>query len=211
LVGVERKKLSASSADLIASMHDRRLQGLQLRGMAKTYDYLYLVVEGIWRPSLHGAIEVSNGSGGWRPLFYRQRGVEYRQVDGFLDSLSLRANVHVIRSATTAETASILANRYQRWQRPWHHHHSHDQIYSPHPSAQFTGRARIYNRDPGLVEKVAAQLPLIDRKAWAVGERFRSVLEMVAAGERDWREIDGIGKKTARAVLAALAGEEYDD
>jgi DNA integrity scanning protein DisA with diadenylate cyclase activity len=61
---------------------------------------------------------------------------------------------------------------------------------------------------PGLVRRVAAELPLIgwDRSS-DVAMTFPSVLAMVLADEKDWQKIKGIGKTIARKVVAALKGD----
>ena len=45
LVGVERKTIH----DLVSSMRSKRLSGYQLPGLLRTYDWVYLLVEGVWR------------------------------------------------------------------------------------------------------------------------------------------------------------------
>lgn len=201
MIGIERKRLS----DLITSMTSRRLSGHQLRGMAETYDYTYLLIEGLWRPDRAGGIEVFEGH--WKPLYSARRGVNFRQVDSYLSSLEVLGRVIVLRSNTQTETAAIYASRYHWWQKPFESHHSHDQIYATDPTANPSrGKVSMLSHTPGLVEKVAAQLPGIDRRAWEVGKRFKTVAELVSATERDWRSIPGIGKTIAKQVVKELNG-----
>ena len=202
LIGIERKRLP----DLIASMTDRRLAGHQLRGMYAHYDYCYLLIEGMWRPAIDGSIETLQSSR-WLPLFSRGAGVNYRQVDSYLSSLEIKGRVIVCRSANVAETAALLSSRYHWWQKRFEDHHAHDQIFTRDPLTQLErGKALSYSREPGLVEKIAAQLSGIDRKAWDVGRRFKTVEAMVAATEREWMEVPGIGKTIAGQVVKELRG-----
>src|SRR5580704_11288745 len=60
LIGIEHKRLS----DLVAGMKDHRLSGHQLRGLWRLYDYVFLFVEGCWRPGPGGEIE-ELGPNGW--------------------------------------------------------------------------------------------------------------------------------------------------
>ena len=46
VVGIERKRID----DLINSMKDRGCPGIRSRGMSKAYDFMFLVVETVWRP-----------------------------------------------------------------------------------------------------------------------------------------------------------------
>lgn len=201
LVAVERKRIT----DLIASMESRRLSGHQLRGMWGAYDYCYLVVEGMYRPGPCGEIEQFE-AGRWKPMYFNRRGVNYRQVDSYISSLELRGGLIAIRSASVNETAAIYASRYHWWQKEWDQHHAHDELYTRDPLREPRGKARIQTTDPGIVEKIAAQLPGIDRKAWDVARRFKTVDQMVAASEKDWMSIPGIGAITASQVWKALRG-----
>jgi ERCC4-type nuclease len=199
MVGIERKRLP----DLITSMTSRRLSGHQLHGMRDSYDYVYLLVEGLWRPDRTGGIEVFEGQ--WRSMFSRGRGVNFRQLDSYLSSLEVMGRVIILRSAGTAESAALYASRYHWWQKPFDSHHSHDQLYTRNPAAaEQPGKVMFRSREPGVVEKVAAQLPGIDRRAWDVGKRFKSVAEMVSATEQDWRTVPGIGKTIAKEVVELL-------
>lgn len=203
LVGIERKHL----ADVAASMQNRRLAGHQLRGMWQHFDYCYLVVEDLWRPDSTGGIEI-NRNGKWYPFFAFGSGVNFRQLDSFLNSLEIRGNLVVVRSCSMRETAAIYASRYMWWKKRWDDHHSHEEIYSPGPEVSFRrGKAHIATAQPGVLEKVAAQLPGIDRKAWDVARRFGSVEAMTQATVKEWMEIPGIGKGIATQVVAALKGE----
>ncbi|MBV9084020.1 MAG: hypothetical protein JOZ62_15190, partial [Acidobacteriaceae bacterium] len=84
-------------------------------------------------------------------------------------------------------------------------HRSHDTIYAPGPDTlRAPGKAPIFTRAPGLVAKLAAQLPGIDRKAYDVERHFKTVSAMMSASEKDWQEIPGIGKQTAKQVVEIL-------
>ena len=107
-IGFERKKLT----DLIASMRDRRLAGHQLRGMWGSYDYVYLVIEGIWRAGDGGSIEHPVG-GRWVPLYFKSTGISYRQVDSFISTLELLGGVIVCKTNGPSETAALYVSRYQ--------------------------------------------------------------------------------------------------
>ena len=208
MIGVERKQIT----EIPQVMQDKRLTGHQLRGMWDTYDYVYLIIEGCWRPSESGGIELPRGSS-WTPLYQSGAGITYRQVDAYLSSLEVRGNIFVVRSGSLRETAALYASRYHWWQKPFEHHHAHDQIYAPGPGAnQARGKASLISRTPGLVEKVASQLPGIDRKAWEVAKRFhtaREFFEWIAfAGVREWESLPGVARDGAKIIIDAMDKEE---
>lgn len=201
LIGVERKKIR----DLVNSMRSRRLSGLQVPEMWRTYDRSYLLVEGIWRPGSTGMIEVSGSSGSWQTLALQSSAIAYREVDSYLQSMSTPelGGCIVYRTSTTAETVAWLVSRYKWWQKPWDKHTAHKQIYAPEPECKKLGW-RAVREEPSMVWKMAAQLVGIDAKAELVAKEFKTPLEMCQAGEDRWRKIKGIGPLIAKAAVAAL-------
>lgn len=198
LVGIERKRLS----DLIQSMRDRRLSGAQLPKLFDNYQYVYLIVEGMWRAGKSGILEhfhgkgweVYGGSGGRKPIMYAE-------VDNYLNSLSLRTGIHVKRSGTEGETAAQIVNLYKHFQKEWDKHTAHNQVYAPVPEPKKVGWLREqWTADQELVRAFAAQIPGIDRKCDAVARRFKTVGEMVMARQAHWMEVDGIGKVLAERI-----------
>jgi ERCC4-type nuclease len=206
MYAVERKRIS----DLAASMRDRRLSGHQLRGMARAYDVLLLVVEGIWRCGAGGEVEVANARG-WHAL---QPIVTYRQVEAYLATLTWLAGVSVWRTGSPQETAALYDALYRWSQKEWHEHKAHDQLYAP-----VRVRPGRYH-DPTLVHKLAAQLPAIDRRAEVVDRYFANARTfgrfLADSTPADWRALKphpherglGIGPVIARTVCRALDGDE---
>ena len=47
-------------------------------------------------------------------------------------------------------------------------------------------------------------------KSSAAASRFKTVLEMVAATEKEWREVPGVGKVLAKKIVEAVNGETAD-
>ena len=210
LIGVERKRLN----DLVSSMQDRRLSGHQLKGMWSQYDYCYLIVEDMWRPDDFGGVEVHRG-GAWRPLYSARgeaTGSTFQQLINYLNTLEVLGNVIVLRSFNTRETAAMLAALVKWWAKEWDEHHSHDEVYAPEQvQAMHRGKALVSFREPGMVEKIAAQLPGIDRLCWEVGRKFKTVEEMVNAEKKDWMEVPGIGEGRAVAAILALHGRRWEE
>jgi ERCC4-type nuclease len=152
MIAIERKKLT----DLVNCMKDRRLAGKQLRGLQRTYDYIFLLCEGMWRCAEDGSgsIEVFGvekkkikgnwvSKRGWVPYYSHvdKRSVNHRQITSFIHSLSLRGRTkstgeafRLIRTAGLEESAAWIVSLYYNFtEKEWGQHHAHDQIYSPIP------------------------------------------------------------------------------
>lgn len=195
MVGIERKRVS----DLIQSMREGRLSGHQLPKLLDDYQYVYLLVEGVYRPGPTGALEVLKGRD-WRAYGSGQgrKPIMYAEVDNYLNSLSLRTPVMVKRSNDERETAAIVVNLWKHFQKEWDKHHSHQGVYAPVPEPKKVGWKReSWSLKQEEVRAVASQIPGIDRKCDAVARKFHTVGEMVSAREGKWLEIPGIGKELA--------------
>lgn len=200
LVGVERKHL----ADVVSSMHDRRLSGHQLKGMWQHYEYCYLLIEDYWRADNDGGIEVIRGSG-WCPFRGHTQGSGYRQLQNYLNTLEVLGGVIVLRTCNIRETAAVYASLAAWWSKEWAGHHSHDEVFTRQPGvALHRGKARLSYRVPGMVEKMAAQLPGIDQRCWEVGKKFPTVERMVNATYEEWLAVPGVGKMRAKEIMQAL-------
>lgn len=205
-IGVERKRLK----DLISSMRDRRLSGHQLGGLLELYEHVFLIVEGMYKQGENGEVVEYRGNGrvgGWKPVYVGSQPILYREIDNYLTTLELKAGVHVKRTARDTETVHAIVDLY-RWfnDKTWDKHVAHDQIYAPF-NPNNGKRAVFRQRKIRLVEKMAAQLPGVDRKAREVAEKFKTVENMVQAGEREWMKIKGIGKIMARRLCQAMREE----
>jgi ERCC4-type nuclease len=202
MIGIERKRIT----DLVQSMREKRLAGLQLPRMMKDYDFIYLVVEGYFRPGDRGELEqlVKRGSRSeWRSL-----GMSYREMDNHLSTLELKCGVVVRRTSSPQETVNLIVNLYKWWEKGWDKHKSHHVIYNPLPQSLVHSRKASY-RSPEeevrrkygelavVVWRMASQLDGLDTKAELVAAHFRRPRRMYRATVDDWTEIKGIGKKLA--------------
>lgn len=104
-IGIERKAFM----DLINSMTTGRFSGHQLPGLLSHYQVVYLLIEGIWRFNpKSGLLERRKGKS-WTPLELGSRRFMAREVWGFLNTLIIRTNVHIIQTGTRRETAQVVA------------------------------------------------------------------------------------------------------
>lgn len=225
-IGVERKVLG----DFIQSMRDRRLAGHQLKGLLESYDYVYLIVEGIWRVGENGEVQVwrrVSRKTKWLPLYGGRRGgkqsVTYKEMDGHLSSLSHCAGLDYIRTPNETDTAAFIASRYNWWQKEFDEHRSHLDIYADYNPVvgRFGGghRGRILRRTVSHVEKMLSQLPGVDRAAFDLAEYFgRDMQKVMKAGVEEIAEIRirtgpkgkrlvKLGSKKAERIHKALRGK----
>lgn len=194
-VGVEVKKLR----DLLNSMRSGRLMGHQLPGMSQHYDFVFLLVEGVWREGDQGMLE-EPVRGGWREVRLGTSGFLWREVEGFLNTAELVCGVRVRRSQRIQETAAVVKALHHWFGKEWREHGSHRVIYSPPPD-----QVMLYN--PSVVRRVAKELPGVgwDRSG-AIESRYKSVVDLCCASWKELAQIPGIGEVTAKRVVRALNG-----
>lgn len=196
-VGVEVKTVG----DLLNSMTTGRLSGHQLPGLLASYDWVWVLVEGLHRPDPANGLLLTLRGGHWLPVELGSRHYLYREMALYLLSLVIRGGVHVQHTQSRVETVRWLASLDSWWAKPWSEHRGHLALYHK------TGVWPHTFVPPSLVRRIAAELPGVGwERSGAVSDHFKSVLEMVRASETDWQEIDGIGKTLAKRIVSALEG-----
>lgn len=206
-VGLERKVIR----DLLQSMTTGRLSGHQLVGMRQQYRVIYLLVEGIWRPNPQdGVLEMAH-RGGWRPLELGSRRFMAREVNSYLNTLSILGGVHLIQTGTLAHTAMVVSDLYRWWTgKPLNKHKGH--LGFDRSGDLFSGEgdngclvARL--RKPGVVSRMSKELTGVGwEKAQAMAKRFSSPMELALATEKQLMEVPGVGKTLARRMIKELRG-----
>lgn len=199
-IGIERKMIG----DMLSSMRSGRYAGDQLVKMGSLFDVVYLIVEGLYRPSTDGMLETFS-HGTWQDLNLATKDQKshgahrvflYAELDKFLSSLEIQKNVIVLRSTRTVETVWQIVNRYNWWQREWDEHHSTEAIKL---------QAEVTLFKCSLLRKVASELPGIGwHRSKVVDQHFLTVEKMVCADANEWASLDGIGATTANRVWKAL-------
>lgn len=195
-IGVERKSLM----DLLKSMTTGRLSGHQLVGLTNNYDWVYLLVEGVWRPDRHnGMLQRTSGRGKWVAVAQGSRRFMARDVYNFIQTLQVMCGVIAVRTSSTWETARWLDACRGWWGKEWKKHKSHLQFQKPVTHAQLT--------KPNLVVRMASQLEGIGwDKAKKIGEKFDNMGDLLNAPVSAFMEIDGIGGKLANSIVCQLEG-----
>lgn len=188
-IGAERKSL----LDMLQSMTSGRLAGHQLIGLKDQYDFVYILIEGVWRPdNTSGVLMRTNGKGRWIAAAQGSRRFMARDLYAFCHTLTVLCGVHVVRTSNQQETGKWLDATYGWWNRPWKSHKSHEQWVKPTPTAQL--------RKPNLATRVAAQFDGIGwDKARKIGEKF-SATDIMSVHPSRFEEVDGIGPKLAQSI-----------
>lgn len=201
---VERKALK----DLLNSMVTGRLSGHQLPGLVQTYEYNYILVEGVWRFNPDSGVLESLNNGIWYSVCLGERRFMAKEVVAFLNTLDVKAGMHLLYSHSKRESVQIITALYQWWNaKQWDEHTSH-----LNPSKSFKGpKGEVMLIKPSLVRRIAAEMPLVGwGKSRSVAEFFPSVLAMCLADENIWMKIDGIGKGIASKVVEAIRHNYHD-
>lgn len=195
-VGVERKALH----DFLQSMTTGRLSGHQVIGLTQQYDWVYLLVEGIWRPDRHtGLLQHINRQGKWAAVSQGSRRFMARDIYNFINTLQVICGVITVTTSNQWETAKWLGACHGWWNKEWGRHKSHLQFQKPIVHTQL--------RKPSLVTKMASQLTGIGwDKARKIGEWFETLAELVEATEEELAEIEGIGPKLAERIVEEING-----
>jgi ERCC4-type nuclease len=196
LIGAEIKRVT----DGVNCMFSGRLADLQLPRMSEVYDFRYLIVEGIYRADAEGVLERYVGElgkwGSFKDATAGRKRVMYSQFEMWLHSAAHLGGAYLERTAEPQDTARLLMTLEAWWKREEHKSFNVMHMYEGDSAALVR---------PSVLRRIAAELPLIGwERSAAVVERFHSVAEMVGASEKDWMEVEGIGKGIAKQVVEAL-------
>lgn len=197
MVGIEHKKVP----DLVGSLNSDRLVGHQLGGMLDTYDRPYLLIEGDWDHDDAGHVTLFRGLKGRRSIV---KGAPLAvELEKRVITLETRGGLRVRWTPSQRATVRYLTALYRFWtDRDLDMHRSHLAIHSPDLD-------RALKIPISLKRQIAAQLPGIGfERSRAVDQHFRSVWEMVNAGEEEWRRVEGIGPALSRKLVAACRDVE---
>lgn len=197
-IAVERKTVP----DLLSSLSGRRFVEHQLPGLINNYNYVYLLVEGLWRAHTEyergvgvkavklggktGKLEYSGGAvtyRGWQPrVEWRTTGWDYENVCGMLASFR-KAGIIVVRTASVEETLWFLRTEVNWWSKG----------YDGHKSAEAWAGTDVFGaqvrsaRTPSPAEEYAARLPGVGQnRAADVAEFFNTARAVAAAKRDDW-------------------------
>lgn len=190
-IGIERKRIR----DLIQSLMTGRMAGHQLPGLIEEYPYRWVVLEGSFKTSERGTIEIPKGQGKWEDLGFDAVGLE-----GYLITLEMKGGCFIKRTYDARETVQFVEGLFNWWvKKTWDEHHSHLAMHTP-PEALVLAK-------PNLARRWARDLTGIGfDKSGPLAERFQSGLQLALATERELLEVPGIGKGLSAQIVREIQG-----
>jgi hypothetical protein len=196
-VGIERKRLR----DLLDSINSGRLSGHQLIGLTNAYNYIYILVEGIFKIGKDGYIRRPKGRGWVVCQFGNGDPIKYQYVTNYLNTLSIFARTIIHFTPSILASGLWLDGLYSWWTKPWKDHKSHMQFYSERPPA------RAFFKTPKLVVRMVKEIEGVGwDRAKAIGRVYPDVMSLAFSSVEDLVKIPGIGKKTAVKILQSIRG-----
>ena len=201
-IGLEIKEVH----DVVQCITSGRFAGHQLPGLIKSYDYVWLLINGQYRSrAKDGVLELyREGKGGgwyWQEVGGDGRGKRWlwRDVESWLSSMSVMGGIRIQHCRDWTEGAQWIKQLHSWFSKDTHK--SHMVMYGG--KELYCDQALLMK--PSLVRRLASELPRIgSEKSIAVAAHFHSVSEMMAASEKEWTEIDGIGRGIAKIVYKAI-------
>lgn len=191
-VGVERKTLP----DLIQSIESGRLSGHQLISLMSDYQYVYILVEGLWRPRpKDGVLERWSNQGKWTPFISGSRRYMARDIANYLNTLAVCCGVMVWRTDNMPHSGRWISDLHGWWQKPWDRHKAHLNKFNVTPPP------RAFLRRPGLLHRFVKELDGVGwDKGKAIAQHFGSLSALLFATEKELMEVPGIGKVLAQTI-----------
>lgn len=218
LIGAELKTIS----DLLASLRTGRLAGQQIGPLIESYQVRYLVITGYWRPNKEGWVEIADNE--WRDFdyrtildWYKARGsYRYDATLHAIETICQHGNILPVYLDTPEETAFWLKTTHDWWQQPWDSHSTSERLYVPpipYNARESAARSTLglngklrWQGKATIVEAWLHALPHMGRKAVTLAQYFKTPADIVA--HEDWRDFEGIGKKSATDIHRSIHGEK---
>lgn len=197
MIGIERKTIG----DLVGCITTGRFSGHQLIGLMNTYNVVYVVVEGLYRPNPSTGVLETFKRGRWSALLHGKRPFLYSAVVNFLNTITNLCGVVVVRTATENETVHAILALYHWWtDKKWADHGSHMVMYTP-------PRKHTTWAKPPLVAKIANTLEGVGwERAHDIARVFGTVGNFVTTTEDELQTIEGIGPVLSASIVRQLRG-----
>lgn len=208
LVGIEVKKVS----DAVQCMYTGRLADHQIPGMKQSFDFCYLVIEGVYRPDPESGVlqlwrEFDSTKpvkcGQWHDVTSGRKRLMYQAFEMWLTSIERMGGVSLRVTPSSAATASLLTSLYSWWQRD--DHHSFDTLH------QAEGVGASLSR-PSMLRRMLALLPHVGwQRSAELAQRVRGVKFVRKDGEimseRDWHIPREIAAQSSLDIDRACDGQ----
>lgn len=192
-IGIEIKSIGEFLSDVISN----RFTGYQVPGLLDTFDWVYVVVEGLWKRQPSNGIGIYHGRE-WRNFNTGNRSYTYRELCKRVNSLSILGNIRVIFTASQTDTIELILSLHEWWSEGFHHHKTLSTFYSKPPE-------KVSFKPPSLFRRMMKE---VDGLGWErtklLEEKYPSVQSLLQASEKELAQIPGIGKVVAREIYHSL-------
>jgi ERCC4-type nuclease len=200
-IGVEFKQFR----ECVASLRTERLQGHQLIGMRKMFDFSYLLVEGEVLFNAQGMLQRRVGRRDFKALPGSMSIAEYQKR---ILTLHMRGGLHPWHTQTRKETLKFIESLYRTWtDTDLDKHTSHLAIYQAPPPVPISDFRTIVKGLPGIGYKTSA----------AVEKQFKGSLRKLGNSTlQDWANLTTVddkgngkrlGESKAAEIMKIIEGE----
>jgi len=200
-IGIERKTIT----DLVSSISSGRLTSHQLVGLLRTYQYVYLLVEGIYRTNPQNGILEYYRSAKWKPISLGSRRFMGSAIHSYLNRLAVFYNIKIAYTPNLVQSGCWLSSIYSWWKKPWDKHDAHAGFYvQPLPTHKCKEGSPIPVADliaPPFTQRVIKEFSGVGwKKSEAVMAEFPTMEDITAATVEDFKRVPGIGKALAESM-----------
>lgn len=196
--GVEIKGLK----EIMADIYTGRFMGAQAPLLRRSYDQVWLIVQGRGRRGAKGLLEAPVGKRGyWKPMRLNPRSKRAFAHGTFLAlvmTVVQKAGIHVWWTDDEAQTLDFLQGLAAWWTTGWDGHASLDRFYGPPPTEPVPAKHR-------LLRLWLKELPGVGwaRSKDAMGQ-FDSAQAMANADVQDFAAIKGVSVKRAEQIVRGI-------
>jgi ERCC4-type nuclease len=195
-VGIELKKIP----DLVSSISTGRLGGHQLPGMARSYDYIWLLTYGQYRISKTNLLQTKRKTS-WKTFKWGVKEVPWAYFEGTLLTYDFIGGMRHKHLSDINEAAAWITVMDRWLNKPWDKHKGLNVFDKSRESAAIPNMNPVEEQ----MARVAAQLPAVGwERGWNAAKFFNSVEEMMNASHEEWRKVAGFGKVVADAVWQSI-------
>lgn len=195
-IGVEVKRVEETLSE--------RFVGHQLPGLLKTYEVVWLMVQGDFRVSKEGHVKMPRRGGLKDPACGQ---LQFKAMAQWVLTMEIMGGLRAVYTRDEGHTVRMLCQLYHWWGKPWDEHHSHLEVYTGPGLVQGPEDRKAIRAPMSTLRKMLVGIDLIGYKRSADVERhFKTAWRMIDASEQEWMEIPGIGKKLAANIVGELRG-----
>ena len=208
-IGIEYKKID----DFVGSMKSGRFTGTQLPGMIRLFDICFVIIEGIsYLDRTTGMLCKKMGRNSYG------LGIHYKGYHNFMTSVAVHSALAgkpciIKQTVGIEETVGVIRATYDWFQKPWEWHTS---ISRP----DLTKIQRVsYDLEVLKVDPETPEYPKywlrkaifqLERMGWdiagSISDKFQTMEAVLKASQRDFEEVDRVGKGLAARLYKALHG-----